>query len=112
MHATVSAVAMLEHPGAVTPTRHAWLARLDSVNTCIILDGSSFVTTHVEPALTPCLTVVARQGRAHVAEDLNDDNDNVTWAAVVHCINVVVAPAADTVCVAPPLALGAPAAAR
>ncbi|GFH10770.1 hypothetical protein HaLaN_06143 [Haematococcus lacustris] len=39
------------------------LISLDSVNTCIIPDDSSFVTTHVEPALTPCLTVVARQGR-------------------------------------------------
>ncbi|GFH07050.1 hypothetical protein HaLaN_01794 [Haematococcus lacustris] len=37
--------------------------RLDSFNACIILDDSSFVTTHVVPVLTPCVTVVARQGR-------------------------------------------------
>ncbi|KAJ9533533.1 hypothetical protein QJQ45_026578, partial [Haematococcus lacustris] len=37
--------------------------RLDSFNACTILDDNSFVTTHIEPALTLCLTVVARQGQ-------------------------------------------------
>ncbi|GFH07046.1 hypothetical protein HaLaN_01790 [Haematococcus lacustris] len=37
--------------------------RLDSSNACITLDDNTYVTTHVEPALTLCVTVVARQGR-------------------------------------------------
>ncbi|GFH10767.1 hypothetical protein HaLaN_06140 [Haematococcus lacustris] len=78
--------------------------RLDNVNACMIPDDSSFVTTHVEPALTPCLTVVARQGRW-----LGDDK--AYDGAVVHCIDVAAAPATDTDCAVAPPALAVPAAA-